>query len=146
MAKRNKSRRKRFSQRSYKSTVVHHGKRIRDTRYYLLSEPYKYSQLRRRNTNKIFHKTNYSYRTRLADLSKLKSEYLLRSLHVGRNRPLRNVKRYIKNIVMQQEAIKTLKECTRRKKRREVIFAKKLRGKGSGAKRHRWRPESRIKC
>lgn len=36
--------------------------------------------------------------------------------------------------------------CVRRERRRQVLFAKNLAGKGSRSRQHRWTDESRISC
>jgi len=41
---------------------------------------------------------------------------------------------------------KIIVECIRRKARRQVLFANRLRGRGSGAKRRRQGPYSQVRC
>jgi hypothetical protein len=146
MAKRNKSRKRRISRRTYRKNVVTTGKRVRRrTRLHLLSEPYntplRHRRLKRYNNVRLH---NTLKKLTKADLYRPKYEPTPRRSHVSANADL--AKLDARSRVEQKEAIKRIKECSRRKTRREVIFAKKFNKKGSGARKRKIRPESKIKC
>lgn len=88
--------------------------------------------------NDIYQSNKYK------NISKFKKQELMQNVNSLKtvNKPIdyNNLSREMENIRLE------LKECTRRKERKSILFAKKLRGKGSGAKRHKMRPESKIDC
>lgn len=144
MAKRNKSRRQRFNRSTYRKKIANSRKRKRFTTHSVLSEPYEINVRNRRLINFIKSHKPKTKSLRNVDLSKSNYEQKPRNKVM---KPKSSLQRLLSNhYQMQKEAMTIIKECTRRKKRREVIFAKKLNKKGSGSRRHKIRPESKIKC
>lgn len=143
MAKKGRSRRKRNTRRNFYQQTSLRNKRIRYARIKRLMDPYTSFHNVRRRKYKQYISTNNKIGISKGDRYRPKSEYMPRKS----NRAWRNVNQDLKNYKQAQyEAIKTLEECNRRKTRRETLFAKKLTRKGSGAKKHKIRPESKIKC